>query len=192
MPRPRNLPRARLSACRAGKPVPIGQRQRLVQQVGEIAAVIGRAVRRLVRHRLGRDVVAPAQFDPVDAHLARRGIDQPLHVVIRLGPPGAAIGPDRGRVGEHAFGVHLDQRRLVDAERVALRRCASTGRARRRWRRDCRSRSAAPPGNCRPCRAPARRSSRASRPCVSETKLPERSSVHLTGRPSSRAACRMQ
>ena len=33
------------------EPVPIGQRQRLVQQIGEIAAVIGRAVRRLVRHR---------------------------------------------------------------------------------------------------------------------------------------------
>ena len=29
----------------------------------------------------------------------------------------------------------------------------------------------------------------ASRPWVSEIKLPERSSVHLTGRPSSRAAC---
>ena len=121
MPRPRNLPRARLSCLPRREPVPIGQRQRLVQQIGEIAAVIGRAVRRLVRHVLGPDVVAAAQFDPVDPHLARRRIDQPLHIVVRLGPSGAAIGPDRRRVGEHAFRVHLDQRRPVDAERVALR-----------------------------------------------------------------------
>ncbi len=31
-----------------------------------------------------------------------------------------------------------------------------------------------------------------SRPWWSETKLPERSSVHFTGRPSTRAACAMQ
>jgi hypothetical protein len=31
-----------------------------------------------------------------------------------------------------------------------------------------------------------------SRPWLSETKLPERSSVHLTGRPSARAACSTQ
>ncbi len=59
---------AQPAACPAlrlapGKAVPVGERQRLVQQVGKIAAVIGRAVRALVRHRLRRDVVAPAQFD---------------------------------------------------------------------------------------------------------------------------------
>ncbi len=104
-----------------GKAVPVGEPQRLVEQVGEVAAVIGRAVRRLVRHRLGRDVVLAAQFRPVDAGLGRGGVDQPLHVIVGLGAPGAPIGPDRGRVGEDALGRDLDQRRLVDPERVADR-----------------------------------------------------------------------
>ena len=184
MPRPRNLPRARLSCLPRREAVPIGQRQRLVQQVGEIAAVIGRAVRRLVRHRpRARMWLLPAQFDPVDADLARGRIDQPLHVVIGLGPSGAAIGPDRRRVGEHAFGVHLDQRRLVDAQACCAARCASTGPERRRSRRDCRIRSAAPPGNCRPRRAPARRSSA----CVAAMRVGDKAAGAVVG-PFDRAA----
>ena len=101
-----------------GKPVPIGKHQRLVQQIGEVAAVVGRAVRAFVRHRLRRNVVAPAQLDAVDPDLGCGGLDQPLHIVIGLGPAGAAIGADRRRVREHAFRRDLDQRGLVDAERV--------------------------------------------------------------------------
>ena len=103
-------------AC--GKPVPIGELDRIREHAGKIAAVVGRAVRRLVRHRRRGDVVPAAQLDPVDPHFGRGRLDQPLHVVIGLGPPGAAIGADRGRVGEDALGRDLDQRRLVDAERV--------------------------------------------------------------------------
>ena len=144
-----------------GKPVPVGERHRLVEQVGEVAAVIGRAVGALVRHRLGRDVVAAAQLERSIPISARRGVDQPLHVVIGLGASGAAIGADRRRVGEDAFGrsprsAASCRRRACCADRVAGR----PGPARRRWRRDCRSRSAAPRGNCRRRRAPVRRSSR--------------------------------
>ena len=101
-----------------GKPVPVGLRQRLIEHGGELAAVIGRAVRRLVRHRVFGDVVAAAQLDLVDAHLGGGGVDQPLHVVIALGAAGAAIGADRRRVGDDDPGRDLDQRRLVDADRV--------------------------------------------------------------------------
>ena len=101
-----------------GKADPVGEPQRVVQQVGEVAAVIGRPVRRPVRHRLGRDVVLAAQLDRVDAQLPGGGLDQSFHIVIGFGPPGAAISPDRGCVGEDAFGRDLDQRCLVNAERV--------------------------------------------------------------------------
>ena len=102
-----------------GKPVPIGERQGLVQEIGEIAAIIGRAVGRFVRHRLRRDVVAPPQLDTVDPHLCCSGVDEPLHIVVGLGSAGPAIGADRRRVREGAFGRDFDQGRLVDAERVS-------------------------------------------------------------------------
>src|SRR5436305_8664351 len=66
-------------------------------------------------------MVPAAQFDLVDAHLACRGIDQPLHVIICFRASGAAIGADRGRVGEDTFCRHLDQWRLVHAERISHR-----------------------------------------------------------------------
>ena len=64
-------------------------------------------------------MVAPAQFDTVDAHFGRGSFDQPLHIVVGLGPPGAAIGADRRCVREGALGRDFDQRRLVDAERIS-------------------------------------------------------------------------
>src|SRR6266513_350108 len=100
MPRPRNLPRARLSSLRAGNP--------------SHSAKITALLRRLVN--------SPHSYvDLVDAHLACRGIDQPLHVIICFRASGAAIGADRGRVGEDAFCRHLDQWRLVHAERIPHR-----------------------------------------------------------------------
>ena len=56
--------------------------------------------------------------DPVDAHLGRRGVDQPLHEVVAFGPAGAAIGGDVRGVGEDAFRRDLDQRRAVHALHV--------------------------------------------------------------------------
>ena len=60
-----------------------------------------------------------AHLDLVDAHLARRRVDQALHEVVGLGPPGAAIGADRRGVGEGDLGRDLDQRRAVDGGEVA-------------------------------------------------------------------------
>src|SRR5262245_35375211 len=54
-------PAARLRFLPArGKTLPIGERQRLVHRRLELAAVVDRAVRRLVRHGRTRDEVAPA------------------------------------------------------------------------------------------------------------------------------------
>jgi hypothetical protein len=89
-------------ACR--KSVPIGVPYGSVEHSGKLAAVIGRPVGRLVRHHLGRDVVLAAQFDPVDAHLGSGRVNQPFHVVIALGPAGAAIGADRRRIGDDELG----------------------------------------------------------------------------------------
>ena len=68
-----------------------------------------------MRHRRWRHHVAPAQFRPVDAEFARRGIDQAFQQVIAFRPTGAAVGIDRHRVGEHAEYVRVDRLEAVDA-----------------------------------------------------------------------------
>ena len=64
-------------------------------------------------------MVAPAQLDLIDAHLARRRRDQPLHEVVGLRPSGTAIGADRRGVGEGDLGLDLDQRRAIDRGEIA-------------------------------------------------------------------------
>ena len=46
---------------------------------------------------------------------ARRGVHQAFHQVVRLRPPGAAIGIHRHGVGEHAEHVGIDRLEAVDA-----------------------------------------------------------------------------
>ncbi len=97
---------AQLPPCVAVGParreaVPVGGRERPVEQRRELAAVVGRGDRRRVGHLRRLDVVAPPQRHRVDAELARRRVDQSLHVVVALGPAGAAIGADDRGVGEH-------------------------------------------------------------------------------------------
>ena len=158
MPRPRSLPRCRLSARRASNPSQSASASARSSTVGKSPLSYSMPEGAAYGICSGLDVVAPAQLDPVDPHLGRGGVDQPLHVVVALRPPGAAIGADRGRVGEHAVRGHLDQRRRVDADhvlgRVAGRRdgggVAQIGAevavdAARAW-----------PGTCRRRRAPAR------------------------------------
>ena len=94
MPRPRSLPRLRLSRLRRAKPLPSASSSACFGQRGEIAAVIGHVGSGLVRQILRADLIAPAQRQSVDAHLGRRRVDQPLHVIVALGPAGAAVGGD--------------------------------------------------------------------------------------------------
>ena len=77
-------------------------RQRLVQHCGVVAAIVLQRHRRLIRKCVGGDEIAAAQLRTVDAHFARRQIDQPFDYEGRLRPPGTALCIDRGGVGEHA------------------------------------------------------------------------------------------
>ena len=96
----------------------VGDLDRVLEQRGEIAAVVLHAGRGLVGDLAWLDLVAPAQREAVDAHLLGGAVDQPLHVVVAFGTAGAAIGRDQHRIGEHHLGRDLDQRQLVDADRV--------------------------------------------------------------------------
>ena len=93
----------------------IGGGQRVVEVAGEIAAVIVQAERRRVRHRVGPDEIAPAQFVGVDPEAPGGVVDQPLDRIGRLGPAGAAIGIDRHRVRVDALDRDMDRRKGVDA-----------------------------------------------------------------------------
>ena len=78
---------------------PFGLKERLLELAGRVAAVVGRG-RGLVGERRLRNQVAPTQLDAVDAGLARRLVDQPLHQIGNARPPRAAVGRRRRGVGE--------------------------------------------------------------------------------------------
>ena len=103
-------------AC--GVAIPISRTECLVQHDWKLAAVIQHPGRRAIWHLHGLDMIAPAQFQAVDAHLPRRGLDQTLHVVIALRPSRTAVGADRSGVGEQALRRYFDQRRGIDADDV--------------------------------------------------------------------------
>ena len=108
--------RLRLLAAR-GEAVPVGERQALVEDLLERAAVVGLAHRVRVGHLLGPDHVAPAQRRRIHLHLARRRVHQPLDQVDRLRPAGAAVRAGRRGVGQHRGEVQVDRRHVVDAGR---------------------------------------------------------------------------
>ena len=70
----------------------VGKRDRLVEDRLELAGVVGRADRGLVRHGRGPDQVAPAQLDRIDAGDARGLVDELLEHIVGLGASGPAIG----------------------------------------------------------------------------------------------------
>ena len=120
-PKPRSsaaLARLRLARLEAFE---VGELQRQIHVLFELAAVVGEREPGLERHRAGRNVIAPAQFGRIDAQFVGGEIDHALDHVGRLGPAVAAIGPHRIGVGEHAGDVDVDRRRAVDAgERAGI------------------------------------------------------------------------
>ena len=100
---------------------PVARFQGALQHLGELSGVIHLPRGGLVGHLVGPHVVAPAQLDAVDAELGRRLVDEALHVIVRLGPAGAAVSRHRRGVGEHELRRHVQQRRAVDAHRVLHR-----------------------------------------------------------------------
>src|SRR5262249_44138927 len=78
----------------------VSQVQRARHTLWKIAAVIGYAERRLVRHRGGGNEILAPELQPVHSELARRIVDQALDDVGRLGPPGSAVRRRRVGVGQ--------------------------------------------------------------------------------------------
>ncbi len=93
----------------------LGARQRTLERAFEIAGVVDRPDRRLVGHGGRRDQVAAADFDPVEPARRRRKVEQAFDHDDRLGPAGAAIGAQRGGVGEHHLDAEIHGRDGVDA-----------------------------------------------------------------------------
>ena len=113
------MPRWRPSFARRllafGKAFPVGELQRLVHHGVVVAAVVQHAERVLVGQLLRLEQVAAAQLDAVEAELPRGDVDQPLHHVHHLGPAGAAVGPGRRGVAQHAAGAEMGGRHPIDA-----------------------------------------------------------------------------
>ena len=133
--------RASTLAAPRREAVPVGERQALVEDLLELAAVVGLRHRVRVRHLLGPDHVAAAQLGRVELHLARRRVHQPLDDVDRLGPAGAAIGAGRRGVGQHGGEVEVDRRRCRRCWSRPTGRSAAGSRRRPAWRRRRRWRS---------------------------------------------------
>ena len=126
---PRSRPRRSASSAALREAVVVGDRKRAREDLGKVAAVVGRTDRRLVRHRLRRDQVAPPDLRAIDAERLGRAIGEPLQHVTGLRPAGAAEGVGRRRVGEDASHFDEDRGRAVAAGEQA--RC----RSRSEWRR---------------------------------------------------------
>ncbi len=106
------LARLRAPLLEAGE---VGELERHVHALLELAAVVGEGERGLERHGLGRNVVLPPQLRGVDTELVGGEIDQPLDHIGRLGAAVAAIGPHRIGVGEHRGHVGVHGRDAIDA-----------------------------------------------------------------------------
>ncbi len=115
----RPMPRSSAARFRRGAPrletVELGHLRGLLHVAFEFAAVVGEGERGLVRHRLGRDQVDPAQLVRTDAEFARGDIDDALDRIGRLRPAGAAIGRGRHGVGQDAARLRVHRRDVIDA-----------------------------------------------------------------------------
>ena len=105
---------ARLRAA-LGEARDVGALHPLVQDLFELAAVVGESEPGLVRHRLRRNEIAPAQFHRIDAGLVGGEIDQPLDHIGGLRTAVAAIRPHRVGVRVDGRDVGMDGGRAIDA-----------------------------------------------------------------------------
>ena len=114
------------------------QLERHVERPRVVTRVVDTAVRRLVRHLLGLDVVPLAQLDAVEAELVRDDVDDPLGQPEVLHPRVAAVRRDGRLVRHHLRELDADVAPAVHARaRPATRsrrRAARSGGTRRRRR----------------------------------------------------------
>ena len=115
MPMPRSLPCCADCALRAAKPDQSATSMAFARHPFGSPLSYCIITRRLVGIGFLRDHVAAADLNPVDAHLCRRNVDQPLEHESRLRPSSTAISVDRHGVGENHLDLAVDGRRGVDA-----------------------------------------------------------------------------
>src|SRR5262249_37317688 len=89
------------------EPRDVGEPERLVHALLELAGVVGDLEGRAIRHRGGGNEVPPPQLDSIPAELTRGVVDQPLDHVGRLRPARAAVGRRRIDVGAKASDVDV-------------------------------------------------------------------------------------
>ena len=124
---PTRRPSARAAACSSRRAVVAGQAERLLERLGEVAAVVGHPAGRLEGVGLARDEVAPADLDGVDAEPLGELIEQALHHEGAHRHAHSAIGPERRLVRLHrdrlvgvdlgAVGPRQDRRRAERLQR---------------------------------------------------------------------------
>ena len=117
MPTPSSLPRAFASARRCLDRSVVDELERDVEHARVVARVVDAAVRRLVRHVLGPDVVALAHLDRVDAELVRDDVDHALGEPEVLHARVAAVRRARRLVRRDLREVDADVPPLVHAGR---------------------------------------------------------------------------
>jgi hypothetical protein len=106
----------------------IGELQRVVEILGEVARIIDLLHRGRVRHRARGDGVAAAQLGGGNAELMRGLVDDRLGDIDRLGPAAAAIGRDRHGVGQHRLHLRVDRREGIGVDEAAERHRQRNGR----------------------------------------------------------------
>ena len=100
IPSPSSLPREAASARRSSMLVGADELERHVQRPRVVAGVVDAAVRRLVRHVLGLDVVLAADLDRIEPERVRDDVDDPLGEPELLHARVAAVRRD-GRLVRH-------------------------------------------------------------------------------------------
>ena len=98
--------RAGFGLAGGGAP-PVAERGGGLHRGREIAAVIDQPEPVLERDRRGRDDVAAPDLQPVEAEPGGGDVDQPLHRVGDLGPPGRPVGVGRRRVRRDRAGARV-------------------------------------------------------------------------------------
>ena len=166
----------------------VGHRERLVERARVVARVVAEARRRGVGELL--DEVAAPDLGRVDTQLVGEQIHHPLDHVRGLGTPRAAVRVGRRRVGEGPAAGDVDLLDVVGARHHEDRQMRDRRRDELQVRAVVLDELDAKRLNpCRRGRPRARRAASWSRPWIVATIASERSSIHLTGAPTSFDAC---
>src|SRR5262249_23143600 len=97
----------------------VGRLERTLENSRKLAAVVSVSEGCGVRNFLRLDQIAPAQLGGIDAGGIGSRVDHSLDQIARLWPSSAAIRPRGQSVCEHAAGIHLRERNVIDRRQAA-------------------------------------------------------------------------